>query len=41
MAPVSIELAKSTVEDPKGAAHLLEEAWSKKPAVLVFIRHFS
>lgn len=41
MESVSAALAMAPVQDPKGASHALEEAWSRRPAVLVFIRHFA
>ena len=37
---VSEDLANSTVLDSSKGVHLLREAWSKGPAVLVFLRHF-
>jgi hypothetical protein len=40
MAKVSSELAQAEVVDLDGNHHRLDELWAKRPAVLIFVRHF-
>jgi hypothetical protein len=40
MARIPAALAHAIVLDESGAPHPLAAAWSERPAVLVFVRHF-